>query len=350
MANAPPLRIGLVGYGLFGQHYARAIAASPIATLTALAVYSDTSQAAAQQAHPHCAIYGDWRRITERDDIELVAVVVPNHLHFEIGEAVLRADKHLLMEKPLALRLDECDRLVSLAEQRQRTLAVGHELRLSPLWGRAKTLIDAGAIGRPRHALIELARFPYRPGSAGWRHDCARVGNWILEEPIHFFDLARWYLAAAGEPVSVFARANSGADGSADLADHFSAILTFSDGSYAVVSQTLSAFGHHQSAKISGSQGTIQATWNAADARSDECHYDLRYGLGDRVCEVALAGRPGELRELADELTSVVRAIRDQTPVFCSGDDGRWSVRLCLAAHASVISGQSVRIDSLTDS
>jgi len=66
-----------------------------------------------------------------------------------------------------------------------------------------------GKIGQPRHVLIELARFPYHPGSTGWRHDQNRVGNWILEEPIHFFDLARWYLSSAGDPVSVFAQANS---------------------------------------------------------------------------------------------------------------------------------------------
>ena len=88
-------------------------------------------------------------------------------------------------------------------------LAVGHELRLSPLWGRAKELIDAGKIGQPRHVLIKLARLPYRPGSTGWRHNQNRVGNWILEEPIHFFDLARWHLSSAGDPVSVFAQANS---------------------------------------------------------------------------------------------------------------------------------------------
>ena len=70
-------------------------------------------------------------------------------------------------------------------------------------------MIDAGAIGDPQYALIELWRNPYRPGADGWRYDIERVGDWILEEPIHFFDLARWYFAGSGEPVSVYARANA---------------------------------------------------------------------------------------------------------------------------------------------
>ena len=349
MVETPPLKIGLIGYGLFGQHYAHAIEASSVTSLAAVAAQSAASLAAARQAHPGADIYSDWQSIVAREDIELIAVVVPNHLHFKMGAASLRANKHLLMEKPLALKIDECNQLLALAHDSQKILAVGHELRLSPLWGRVKTLIDKGEIGRPRHVLIELSRFPYRPGSTGWRHDQNRVGNWILEEPIHFFDLARWYLSSAGDPVSVFAQANSSGEGSLDTADHFSAIVTFTDGSYAVISQTLSSFGHHQSAKISGSQGTIQATWGAADARSDECTYDLRYGRGDRISEVALAGRPGELRELADEIEAVVDAIRNHTPAFCTGEDGRWSVRLCLAARESAASGLPVPLNSFTD-
>ena len=48
-------------------------------------------------------------------------------------------------------------------------------------------------MGKPQYVLVELARNAYRQGSCGWRYDIEQVGNWILEEPIHFFDLARWY-------------------------------------------------------------------------------------------------------------------------------------------------------------
>ena len=83
-------------------------------------------------------------------------------------------------------------------------LAIGHELRLSSLWGKVKEMIVAGAVGEPLYVLIELWRRPYRFGSGGWRYDTRRVGNWALEEPIHFFDLARWYFARSGDPASVY--------------------------------------------------------------------------------------------------------------------------------------------------
>jgi predicted dehydrogenase len=74
-----------------------------------VAAQSAATRDAARQAHPNADIYSDWRRIIERTDIELIAVVVPNHLHFEMGCAVLQSRKHLLMKKPLALQIDQCD-------------------------------------------------------------------------------------------------------------------------------------------------------------------------------------------------------------------------------------------------
>ena len=90
-----------------------------------------------------------------------------------------------------------------------RVLSIGHELRLSSQWGEIKSTIDRGEIGEPRYILVELSRRPYRLGADGWRYDIGRVGNWILEEPIHFFDLARWYLSGAGAPADVYATASA---------------------------------------------------------------------------------------------------------------------------------------------
>jgi myo-inositol 2-dehydrogenase/D-chiro-inositol 1-dehydrogenase len=340
------VRFGLVGYGLFGAHHAAAIANTPGAELAAVAVKSEASRKKAREAFPHTQITADYHELLRREDIDVVDVVVPNALHCEIGRAVLEAGKHLLLEKPMAVDLAGCDELLALAQQRQRLLAINHELRLSSLWGGVKQLIDKGMIGRPQHALIELARFPYRTGAEGWRYDAQRVGNWILEEPIHFFDLARWYLAAAGEPFSVYARANGRHPQQPELRDNFSAIVNFPGQAYAVISQTLSAFEHHVAAKIAGSEGTISAHWSAADARSPHPRFGLRYGLGDDVSEMSFTRPTGELLELADQIDAMVRAVRDGAPIPCSGVDGRWSTLLCLAAEQSVTSGKLVRLDT----
>ena len=342
------VRYGLVGYGLFGAHHAAAIEAAPSAELVAIAVKSEASQAAAKEAHPGAEICGDYRQLLDRDDIDIIDVTVPNVLHHEVAAAALDAGKHVLLEKPMALELAHCDDLIARAAEKARLLAVGHELRLSSLWGKARELIDEGVIGRPLHAMVELSRFPYRQGAEGWRWDIDRVGNWILEEPIHFLDLARWYLSDSGEPVSVYARGNSRHDDNPELRDNFSALVNFPGGAYALVSQTLAAFGHHQTAKIAGEKGTIWAWWSAADARDERSSCGLRYGLGDEVTELTLEAPAGELLELHAEVEAVARCVIDNVPPPCTGEDGRWSTLLCLAAQASIDSGTIRDLEGFT--
>ena len=341
------IQFGLVGFGLFGKHHANAIAQADGARLAAISAQSQASQDAAREDYPTAEIYGDYRQLLDRQDLDAVCVVTPNLTHYEIGKAVLESRKHLLLEKPMALELGHCDTLVRLAQEKELILAVGHELRLSSLWGGAKQLIDDGTIGDPLHVLIELSRFPYRLGSGGWRYDVQRVGNWILEEPIHFFDLARWYLSDRGEPTSIYARANARDPDHPELKDNFSAILNFPDNAYALISQTLGAFGHHQTGKIVGTKGTIWAYWSAADARSDKPEFGLRYGLGDDVTEMQFDKPTGELLELADEVAAMVHCIRTGAIPPCTGNDGRWSTLLCLAAERSVDSGTLVDIGDL---
>jgi myo-inositol 2-dehydrogenase / D-chiro-inositol 1-dehydrogenase len=330
------IRFGLIGYGLFGAHHARAIVTAPGAELRAIAVPSESSRAAAQAAHPDAVIYADYHDLLTRDDIDAVSVVVPNRWHYEVGRAVLESERHLLLEKPMSLSLAHCDELIVMAQRDDLVLAIGHELRVSSLWGGVKKLIAEGAIGRPRAALVELSRFPYRQGSGGWRYDRQRVGSWILEEPIHFFDLARWYMQASGEPVTLYARANARHVDAPELHDHFTATIGFADDAYAVVVQSLSAFEHHQLVKVSGTKGTIWAQWSAPDARSPKPTFSLRYGLADDIHEVQFDRPTGELLELADEVSQFVIAIQTGQAPPCTGNDGRWSTLLCLAAAESI--------------
>jgi myo-inositol 2-dehydrogenase/D-chiro-inositol 1-dehydrogenase len=336
------VRVGLIGYGAWGRHHARAIASVPETELTAICAHSPDSAADARREYPHAAIYADCRELLDREELELCDVVLPSDLHYDVSRAVLESGRHLLLEKPMTLSIRECRELIALAQARGRILAVGHELRLSSLWGRVKELIDAGAIGDPLYALIELWRRPYRLGSAGWRYDINRVGSWILEEPIHFFDLARWYFSGVGEPVSVYARANGKRDDHPELHDNFSAIVEFPAGRYAVISQTLAGWEHHQTAKLTGTRGAMWATWSGAMDRTFEPTFGLRLQTHDTVSDVSIEKPSGEVYELVEEIAAVARAIRNGTAVPCTGEDGLWSVAMCLKAAESLASGLPV--------
>jgi myo-inositol 2-dehydrogenase / D-chiro-inositol 1-dehydrogenase len=340
-----PLQFGLIGYGAWGKCHAAAIAKTSSAVLAAVAAPSELSCAAAREAYPKAHVCADYRELLGREDIDVVDIVVPSHLHHEIASAALAAGKHVLLEKPMALNLRECDDLIQLAHERKRVFAVGHELRLSSLWGKVKELIESGFVGDPLYVLIELSRRPYRQGSDSWRYDISRVGSWILEEPIHFFDLARWYLGSNGEPQSVYATSNSRQPGHPELKDNFTAIVHFPNAAYAVVSQTLAAFEHHQTVKVTGTKGALWATWSGAMDRTLHPTFSLRAFDGENVQEIKLDKITGEVFELEDQMAMLVRAVREGGRLSCSAADGRWSVAMCLAAQQSVDSGRPVAIN-----
>jgi myo-inositol 2-dehydrogenase / D-chiro-inositol 1-dehydrogenase len=345
--NQPPVRFGLVGFGAWGKHHAQAIASAAGAKLVAIAARSAASCAAARDAHPGATVFSDYRELLQLSDLDIVDVVVPSHLHHEIASAVLSAGKHLLLEKPMAISVCECDDLIALARRHDRLLAIGHEFRLSSLWGKVKELVDGGFVGQPQYVLIELSRNPYRQGSGGWRYDIGRVGNWILEEPIHFFDLARWYLSSLGEPKRVYATANSRQADHPELQDNFSAIVHFPRGAYAVISQTLSAFEHHQTVKLTGTKGALWASWSGALDRTRQPTFSLRAFDGVHVADVPIEKVTGELFELEDQMAILARCIRKGGTLPCTAEDGRWSVAICLAAQRSVETETPVEISEV---
>jgi myo-inositol 2-dehydrogenase/D-chiro-inositol 1-dehydrogenase len=346
MANSA-VRFGLIGYGAWGQHHAATIAKTEGAQLIAIAEPSEASRQAACEVHPNAVVVGDYRQLVQRDDLDVVDVIVPNRLHHEVATAVLFSGKHLLLEKPMCLTVPQCDDLLRLARQKDRRIAINHEFRLSSLWGKVKELVDAGLVGEPRYVLVELLRNPYRQGSDGWRFDIHRVGNWILEEPIHFFDLARWYLCSAGEPESVYAAANSRQPGHPELQDNCSAIVHFPGGAYAVVSQTLAAFEHHQTVKLTGTQGAVWASWSGAMDRTRHPTFFLKTFDGKNVEELPITRSAGELFELEEQIAAMVATVRDGRPSPCTGQDGKWSVAMCLATQVSVQTGRRVAMSEI---
>lgn len=343
-----PVRFGLIGFGAWGKCHAGAIAKTEGAELAAIADGSAESCQAARDEFPQAEVFSDYRDLVERNDLDVVDIVVPNHMHHEIASAVIASGKHLLLEKPMCSTVEDCKDLIRQAKEAGRLLAVGHEFRLSSLWGKVYEMVQDGVVGEPQYALVELSRNPYRLGADGWRFDIGRVGNWILEEPIHFFDLARWYLSSAGKPETVYASANSRQPGHPELQDNFSAIVNFTGGAYAVISQTLSAFEHHQTVKLTGTKGALWASWSGALDRTRHPTFFLKAFDGENLENVEVTKITGELFELEDEMAAMVRAIREGTDLWCTGEDGTWSVAMCLAAQRSVDTGKPAVIDDVT--
>jgi len=335
------LRFGLVGYGLWGRHHARAIAQAPGATLAAIACRTEATAAAARRDFPGVPVNLDYREVLARPDVDAIDVVVPNDLHGEVGVAALEAGKDVLLEKPLAPTLAACDRLIAAARRTGRVLSVGHELRLSQQWGAVKTLIDAGDLGDVRSAVMSLFRFPYRGGSGGWRHEAGRIGSWIMEELVHHFDLLAWYFARHGEPIAVSA-VGHGAHGDPARCDAVACTLRFAGGRWALVTLTLSGFEYHFTAEVVGTEGAVRTWWSGSLDRSREAAFELKVRRRGAAAPEAIAlAASGELYELEEQLRQTVVAFGERRALV-PAEEARKAVAICLAAEQSIREGREV--------
>ena len=335
------MKIGLMGYGAWGRHHSDAIRETAGLDLAGVCAQSEASVAAARDTLG-VPVTRDYRELVARPDIDAVDIVLPTHLHLETAAAALRAGTHVLLEKPMALDPAQCAELISAADASGKTLYVGHEARLSGQWGRMRELIEEGVIGRAQYATIDLWRFPYRRGSDNWRYDPARVGSWVLEEPIHFFDLVSWWLREAGRPVSVYARASRLPSTPEGLWDNMAAIFTYESGAHATVTQTLAAAEHHQTAKVVGDRGALVAAWDGEKDRTTHPVASLKLCLGGNVEELPIAAS-GEFFELRMELAHFLAVCRGETPPIITPAEAALAVSLCQAAEQSIAAGIPVR-------
>lgn len=342
-----PVRFALSGFGAWGQFHAQSIAQNPDARLVAITAPTEVTREEARRLYPDVLTFADSLEMIENVDFDVIDIVTPSHTHREIAIAAMTKGRHVLLEKPMAITLEDCKAIVACARDQRIHLCVGHELRLSSQWGRIKDIISEGRIGKPQYVLVELSRKPYRPGASGWRYDQNRVGSWVLEEPIHFFDLARWYLEESGDPVELFAYGKSRDPERPALHDNFSAMFKCANGSYAVVSQTLAAFEHHQTVKVTGSKGALWAGWSGALDRTLKPTAFLKVFDGDKLEDIELTRQSGEVFELREEIAQCIELVRGGKTRIATGMDGLWSAGLCLVAEESIRQGKPLPVGTM---
>jgi predicted dehydrogenase len=142
------LRLGLLGLGYWGPHYARL--ASELAE-TQLVVACDISHNAIELVrtrYPGVRTTREPDDVIHADDVDAVIVSTPTSTHFPLALAALESGKHVLCEKPLAMSVRECDQLIAAAEKADRVLSVGHTFIFNPGIRMMRELIADGEVGR----------------------------------------------------------------------------------------------------------------------------------------------------------------------------------------------------------
>lgn len=195
------VRYGIIGFGRFADKtIAPAIKESTNSKLVAIQNRTLAKAKEVAEAHDVPLAFDSVAKLVAHPDVDAVFIISPNHLHCPETILAAKAGKHVLVEKPMAMNVAECERMIEACTQHNVKLMVGHMLRLSPLLQRARQLVDSGGLGRIVHAQADFI-YDGRLSARGWLTERKTAGGGpIFDVGVHCLDSLRFIL---GDEVSL---------------------------------------------------------------------------------------------------------------------------------------------------
>jgi len=148
MADMSKVRVGLVGYGYWGPNYARVISELGNSEVVAICDTAPERLARAAGRHPQAHPTRDVAEVLDRSDVDAVVISTPATTHYELARRALESGHHVLVEKPLATTIADCEALIEVAKRAGKTLMVAHTFLYNPGIRKMKDCMDAADFGR----------------------------------------------------------------------------------------------------------------------------------------------------------------------------------------------------------
>jgi predicted dehydrogenase len=335
--TAPALAIGVIGCGrVAAERHLPALARLPEVRVAALSDLDRDRLRAVAAQYGVVGYHPDYGALLADPAVEAVAVCVPAAAHAEVVCAALAAGKHVLVEKPLALTLADCDRMIAAAAAARRTIMVGFNLRLHRLVQAARAAVRTGALGRV-HLVRTTLSSTETPADGGWRRRRPEGGGTLLEKAIHHVDLWHFLLDDAVDEVTALTRSEQADDEVTALTARLRA------GTLAATVVVDDTAPSHV-VEIFGDRGRLHVDLYRFDGLAQWPRAVLPGDLGARARQLAGAIRalPRALRArrrggdygatYEAQWRQFVAAIRHGAPVSATLADGRRALAVVLAA------------------
>ncbi len=334
------VRIGMVGSGEMGRYYTDSIVKyNKNAELVGI---TGGTRAPGLAAEYEVESIADLETMLGRDDIDALAIATPHQVHADQVIAAAEHGKHILLEKPMAPSVPDCDAMIDACKKANVTLAMIKSLRYWTVMAKTKELIDQGRIGEVRMIHETSLAFDNEP-SKPWVME-AENGGALLDRGCHIFDMLRWL--TGDEAVRVFGKVNS-----YDVEDYQTmnaqVQIEFSRGALAQV-----WMGHEVPEpifpnsgylwRIWGERGLIEADSHAtlkisADGKWEQVHEEPARAPDDTFVEWRMERHYRQTQEFVDNL-------RAGKPAAVPGEEGRAAIKMVQATHLSSMGGTAVNL------
>jgi predicted dehydrogenase len=177
-------KIGIIGYGGFGRflHYWWA-------KLENVEVYAIADSGNHFDSAENCILYNNWKELVNNADIDIVSIVTPPALHAEMACAAMKAGKHVLLEKPVAITEESAQLIIQTQIETGMVITVDHMIRYNPIIQSFMQLRQAGILGKLRHVVVNnyAQDEALPPDHWFWKEEMS--GGIFVEHGVHFFDI-----------------------------------------------------------------------------------------------------------------------------------------------------------------
>jgi len=335
---AEPVKFGIIGTGVGGNFCAEAlsmIADSGIAKL--VAVTSRREERAKEFASKWNLDlwYTDYVEMLEKAPIDAVIVSVPHYLHYPMAMDAIKAGKHTLVDKPMAINLKEADEMINEAKKKDVKLGVNLQSRFDPTFRKVKGAVEEGRFGRLilGEAYVKWFRTQEYYDSSPWRGRWATEGGGaLINQAVHTIDLLLWIM---GPPKYLWAQIDTVAH-KIEVEDLAVAAIRFENGALGVIEGSTATYpGLPTQLEIHGTKGTaiiegeVLKRWSVVGEKEiivEKAKEGLQSWARPEL--VPATNHASLIRDFAEAI------LNDREP-FVNGVEGRRSLEIIMAIYKS---------------
>jgi predicted dehydrogenase len=288
--------------------------------------------------------YTDYKQMLGQEDLDLVAIATESGKHAAIALDCIEKGIHVIVEKPIALSLEDADAIIAAAKRKGVQVSACHQNRFNKSIQKIREAVEAGRFGRLFHgtAHIRWNRGPSYYKQAAWRGTWEQDGGALMNQCIHNIDLLRWMM---GDEISeVFAYTDRLNHDYIEAEDLGIALIKFKNGAYGIIEgttnvypanleETLYIFGEKGTVKAGGQSVNIIEEWLFADQADDPEAVKAEYGEN-----------PPNIYGYGHKplYTDMIDAIKNKRKPYVDAEAGRRAIELVLAIYKSAAEGKSV--------
>jgi predicted dehydrogenase len=289
--------------------------------------------------------YTDYKELLKQDDIDAVCINTPNYLHREMALAAAEAKKHILVEKPMAMNIDEANDMIKAAKDNGVLLMVEQMQRFETAHEAAKKIIDEGKLGKIFTIRCKLGH----SGPEFWNTDGV-MRNWYFKKAmsgggsmadvgIHAIDLIRWL---TGKKITEVNAQIATLQKDIEVEDNGIGLLKFEDGTIGVVESSWTTGPWGVQSAIYGEKGTLHIVKGQKSyMQLHLCNQPPEDPSGTKeVIDVELAAESMH----KSPVTYFANCIRENKKPFISGEEGRDSLEVIQACYKAVDEKKTVML------